>query len=64
MAGTEPSTLLGMAQVLGVGSPEAQQLQREYIHRTALISDPNVPIVANPEILAVAADHAIRSRPS
>jgi signal transduction histidine kinase len=52
VAGTEPSTLLGMAQVLGVGSPEAMQLQREYIHRTDLISDPNVPIVANPELLA------------
>src|SRR6478672_5688880 len=52
VAGTEPSTLLGMAQVLGVGSPEALQLQREYIHRTGLISDPNVPIVANPELLA------------
>ncbi len=51
VAGTEPSTLLGMAQVLGVGSPEAKQLQREYIHRTALISDPNVPIVGNPEML-------------
>ncbi|WP_123028161.1 HAMP domain-containing sensor histidine kinase [Mycolicibacterium stellerae] len=51
VAGTEPSTLLGMAQVLGVGSPEAKQLQREYIHRTALISDPNVPIVGNPELL-------------
>src|SRR3954470_16451464 len=52
VAGTEPSTLLGMAQVLGVGSPEGKQLQREYIHRTDLISDPNVPIVANPELLA------------
>jgi hypothetical protein len=52
VAGTEPSTLLGMSQVLGVGSPEALQLQREYIHRTGLISDPNVPIVANPELLA------------
>ncbi len=51
LAGTEPSTLFGMAQVLGVGSAEAKQLQREYIQRTALISDPNVPIVANPQLL-------------
>ncbi len=51
VAGTEPSMLLGMAQVLGVGSPAAKQLQREYIHRTGLISDPNVPIVGNPEML-------------
>src|SRR6185312_9965142 len=28
LAGTEPSTLFGMAQVLGVGSQEAKQLQR------------------------------------
>ena len=51
LAGTEPSTLFGMAQVLGVGSPEAKQLQREYIQRTALISDPNVPLVGNPQLL-------------
>ena len=62
VAGTEPSTLLGMAQVLGVGSPEAKQLQREYIHRTALISDPNVPIVGNPELLQ-SLQTSIRSRP-
>jgi signal transduction histidine kinase len=51
LAGTEPSTLFGMAQVLGVGSAEAKQLQREYIQRTALISDPSVPIVGNPQLL-------------
>ena len=45
VAGTEPSTLFGMAEVLGIDSPEAKQLQRESVHRTALISDPNVPIV-------------------
>jgi signal transduction histidine kinase len=51
VAGTEPSTLSGMAEVLGIDSPEAKQLQRESVHRTALISDPNVPIVGNPEML-------------
>lgn len=51
VAGTEPSTLFGMAQILGIGSPEAKQLQREYVQRTALISDPNVPIVGNPQLL-------------
>ena len=50
LAGTEPSTLFGMSQVLGVGSPEAQQLQGEYVHRTALISDPAIPLVNNPEM--------------
>ena len=28
LAGTEPSTLFGMAEVLGVGSPEAKTLQQ------------------------------------
>ncbi len=51
VAGTDPSTRFGIAEVLGIGSPEAKQLQREYVHRTALISDPNVPIVGNPEML-------------
>ena len=51
LAGTDPSTLFGMSQVLGIGSAEAKQLQREYIQRTALLSDPNVPIVGNPDLL-------------
>ena len=51
VSGTEPSTLFGMAQVLGIGSPEAKALQREYVQRTALISDPNVPILNNPQML-------------
>ena len=51
VSGTEPSTLFGMAQVLGIGSPEAKALQREYVQRTALISDPNVPILGNPQML-------------
>ena len=50
LAGTEPSTLFGMSQVLGIGSPEAQQLQAEYVHRTALMSDPAVPLVDNPDM--------------
>ena len=31
LAGTEPSTLFGMSQVLGIGSQEAKQLQGEYV---------------------------------
>ncbi len=50
LAGTEPSTLFGMSQVLGIGSPEAQQLQAEYVRRTALMSDPAVPLVNNPDM--------------
>ena len=50
LAGTEPSALFGMSQVLGIGSPEAQQLQAEYVRRTALMSDPAVPLVNNPDM--------------
>jgi signal transduction histidine kinase len=52
LAGTEPSTLFSMSQVLGIGSPEAQQLQGEYVKRTAIISDPAIPLVNNPEMTA------------
>ncbi|MGY4653347.1 ATP-binding protein [Mycobacterium sp. URHB0021] len=52
VAGTEPSTLFGMAQVLGVGSPDAQRLQEELVKRMALMSDPTVSLVNNPELLA------------
>jgi signal transduction histidine kinase len=50
LAGTEPSTLFGMSQVLGVGSPDMQKLQAEYVKRTGMISDPAVPLVNNPEL--------------
>jgi signal transduction histidine kinase len=52
LAGTEPSTLFGMSQVLGIGSPEAKQLQSEYVKRTAIISDPTTPLVNNPDMTA------------
>jgi signal transduction histidine kinase len=50
LAGTEPSTLFGMAQVLGVGSPDAQKLQQEMVGRMALMSNPAVALVGNPEL--------------
>jgi len=52
LAGTEPSTLFGMSQVLGVGSPEAKALQQEMVKRMALMSDPAVPVANNPDLLA------------
>ncbi len=52
LAGTEPSTLFGMSQALGIGSQEAKQLQGEYVKRTAMISDPAVPLVNNPDMTA------------
>ena len=52
LAGTEPSTLFGMSQVLGVASPDAQKLQAEFVKRMAAMTDPAVPLVNNPELLA------------
>lgn len=52
LAGTEPSTLFGMTQVLGVGSEDARALQSEMVGRMALLSDPAVPLVNNPELTA------------
>jgi signal transduction histidine kinase len=52
VAGTEPSTLFGMSQVLGVGSPEAQKLQGEFVKRMAIMSDPAAVMVNNPDLNA------------
>jgi signal transduction histidine kinase len=52
VAGTEPSTLFGMSQVLGVGSPEAQNLQQEFVKRMAIMSDPAAVLVNNPDLNA------------
>ncbi len=52
VAGTEPSTLFGMSQVLGVGSPEAEKLQQEFVKRMAIMSDPAALPVNNPDLTA------------
>ena len=52
VAGTEPSTLFGMSQVLGVGSPEAQKLQEEFVKRMSIMSDPAAVLVNNPDLSA------------
>ncbi|VBA35549.1 hypothetical protein LAUMK136_01068 [Mycobacterium attenuatum] len=51
LAGTEPSTLFGMSEVLGVGSPDAKDLQQQMLTRMAIISDPASELVDNPELL-------------
>jgi signal transduction histidine kinase len=51
LAGTEPSTLFGMSQVLGVGSPEAKSLQQQMVGRMAIMSDPSSVLVGNPQLL-------------
>ena len=50
LAGTEPSTLFGISQVLGIGSADAEKLQAEFVKRMGMISDPTVPLVNNPEL--------------
>lgn len=50
LAGTEPSTLFGMTQALGVGSADARRLQDEMVKRMALMSDPAVALANNPEL--------------
>ena len=52
LAGTEPSTLFGMSEVLGVGSPGAQTLQAEMVKRMAIMSDPTAVLVNNPDLSA------------
>jgi signal transduction histidine kinase len=51
LAGTEPSTLFGMNQVLGVGSPDAKALQDQMVNRMAIISDPAAVLAGNPDLL-------------
>ena len=51
LAGTEPSTLFGMSEVLGASSPEAKTLQQQMVNRMAIMSDPASVLVDNPELL-------------
>ncbi|MCV7009824.1 histidine kinase [Mycobacterium gordonae] len=51
LAGTEPSTLFGMSQVLGSGSPDAKNLQQQMVARMAIMSDPDSVLVDNADLL-------------
>ncbi|OBY29780.1 ATP-binding protein [Mycolicibacter kumamotonensis] len=48
LAGTEPSTLFGMSEVLGVDSPDAKTLQQQLVTRMAIMSDPQQVLPNNP----------------
>lgn len=50
VAGTEPSTLFGMTQILGVGSEEAKILQEQFILRMSIMANPAAVLVGNPEL--------------
>lgn len=52
LAGTEPSTISGMSKLLGGASNEAATLRSEMVKRMTLLSNPAVPVVGNPELLA------------
>src|ERR1700731_3148422 len=51
LAGTEPSTLFGMSEVVGVNSPDAKTLQAQMVGQMAIISDPAAVLVGNPDLL-------------
>ncbi len=51
LAGTDPSTLFGMSEVLGVSSPEAKALQEQMVTRMAIMSDPATALVDNSDLL-------------
>jgi signal transduction histidine kinase len=51
LAGTEPSTLFGMSEVLGAGSPEAKTLQQQMVNRMTIMSDPTSVLVDNADLL-------------
>lgn len=51
LAGTEPSTLFGISEVLGVGSPDSKTLQKQMVTRMEVISDPDSVLANNPELL-------------
>ncbi|WP_099249240.1 sensor histidine kinase [Mycobacterium sp. shizuoka-1] len=50
LAGTEPSTLFGMSQVLGVGSQDAKALQSEMVKRMGIMSNPDAVLVGNTDL--------------
>jgi signal transduction histidine kinase len=50
VAGTEPSTLFGMSEVLGIDSPDARNLQQQMMTRMAIISDPDTVLPNNPAL--------------
>lgn len=48
VAGTEPSALVGLNQLIGAGSTEARTLQAEMTRRMGILSNPDEVIAGNP----------------
>ena len=51
LAGTEPSTVRGMAELLGGASDQASTLRSQMVQRSEVLSDPAAVLVGNPELL-------------
>lgn len=51
LAGTEPSTVRGMAELLGGASDDASSLRSQMVRRLEVLSNPAVPLAGNPELL-------------
>ncbi|GAA1655862.1 hypothetical protein MMUR_52600 [Mycolicibacterium murale] len=51
LAGTEPSTVRGMAELLGPTSEEAATLRSQMVQRLDILSDPAAPLTGNPQLL-------------
>jgi signal transduction histidine kinase len=52
LAGTEPSTVTGMGQLLGGASDKAATLRSELVKRQEVLSDDSAQLVDNPDLLA------------
>ncbi|MGV9797844.1 ATP-binding protein [Mycobacterium sp. NPDC003449] len=52
MAGTEPSTVSALTKLLGGASDDAATLRGEMVKRMGMMSNPSVPLVGNPDLLA------------
>ncbi|MET0864516.1 MAG: ATP-binding protein, partial [Nakamurella sp.] len=51
LAGTEPSTVRGMTELLGGASDDASALRSQIVQRLEVLADPANPLVANPQLL-------------
>jgi signal transduction histidine kinase len=52
LAGTEPSTVTGMGQLLGGASDKAATLRSELVKRQEVLADDSAQLVDNPDLLA------------
>lgn len=51
LAGTEPQTVIGMSQLLGGASAEANTLRSQMVRRLTMMADPAVALLGNQDLL-------------